>query len=146
MTEPTRWQDIAPRDAVNLNLTVRLDITAPLNEAGERCPWPWEPQQLSGAPLGQYHCGYCGAMCAAGIPHPDYSPLNHPLIGQRVTVTTARADDQPHMTCTGPVPAGHDVTHTGVLLAATYDGEADLRLDDGTTLHLWPALDITEAP
>jgi hypothetical protein len=68
----TSWETIAPKDAVDLNLAERLDIDAPLNESGERCPWPWEPQQLKGAPLGQYHCGYCGAMCVAGIPHPDY--------------------------------------------------------------------------
>lgn len=69
-----RWQDITPQDAAKrrINLTVRLDITAPLNEQGERCPWPWEPQQLVGAPLGQYHCPYCGAMCVAGMEHPDY--------------------------------------------------------------------------
>jgi hypothetical protein len=68
-----RWQDIDPKDAVDLNLRQRLDITAPLNENGERCPWPWEPQQLVGAPLGQYHCGYCLAMCVAGFEHLDYT-------------------------------------------------------------------------
>jgi hypothetical protein len=67
------WQDIAPADAVNINLTERLDITAPLNEMGERCPWPWDPQQLVGAPLGQYHCPYCGAMVIAGMEHIDYN-------------------------------------------------------------------------
>lgn len=66
------WHDIAPADATSLNLTEDLTITAPLNEQGERCPWPWEPQQLVGAPLGQYHCGYCGAMVLAGVPHIDY--------------------------------------------------------------------------
>lgn len=66
------WQDISPALAVNLDLTERTDIDAPLNENGERCPWPWEPQQLTGAPMGQYHCSYCGAMCIAGLPHPDY--------------------------------------------------------------------------
>jgi hypothetical protein len=71
-TRPTtRWQDIDPRDAVDINLTTRLDITAPLNEHGERCPWPWEPQQHQGAPLGQYRCSYCFAMCVAGIEHLD---------------------------------------------------------------------------
>lgn len=68
------WQDILPADAVNLNLTERLDITAPLNENGERCPWPWEPQQLGGAPIGQFRCSYCLAMCVAGLPHLDYQP------------------------------------------------------------------------
>lgn len=67
-----RWQDIEPKDAVDLDLEQRLDITAPLNEAGERCPWPWDPQQLKGAPIGQYHCKYCGAMVLAGVEHLDY--------------------------------------------------------------------------
>lgn len=71
--EPQRWQDITPRDAVHIDLSVRLDITAPRNELGERCPWPWEPQQMTDVPLGQYHCGACGAMVVAGQPHLDYS-------------------------------------------------------------------------
>ena len=70
----TRWQDITPADAADqkINLSERADISAPLNEMGERCPWPWEPQQLVGVPMGQYHCGFCGAMVVAGVPHPDY--------------------------------------------------------------------------
>lgn len=69
------WYDITPQQAKEqeLDLSVRTDIAAPLNEMGERCPWPWEPQQLIGAPMGQYHCGYCGAMVMAGIPHIDYA-------------------------------------------------------------------------
>ncbi len=67
------WTDIDPADAKGLDLSKRLDITAPLNEEGERCPWPWEPQQLLGAPIGQYHCDYCGAMVLAGMPHLDYA-------------------------------------------------------------------------
>jgi hypothetical protein len=66
------WYDIAPVDAVDLELP-REGITGPLNELGEPCPWPWEPQQLLGVPLGQYHCRYCGAMVVAGVPHPDYA-------------------------------------------------------------------------
>lgn len=73
MAELIRWQDIEPKDAVDIDLTKRLDITAPLNENGERCPWPWEPQQLKGAPMGQFHCPYCGAMCLAGVEHFDYT-------------------------------------------------------------------------
>lgn len=80
MTKQTlSWTDIAPADAVNINLADDLTITAPLNENGERCPWPWEPQQLAGAPMGQYRCGYCGAMCVAGIPHLDYTPEERTL-------------------------------------------------------------------
>lgn len=67
-----QWHDLSPQDASGINLSERLDITAPLNEQGERCPWPWEPQQLTGAPLGQYHCSYCGAMVLAGMHHLDY--------------------------------------------------------------------------
>lgn len=74
-TTPAReWFDIAPADAADINLVVDESITAPLNEEGERCPWPWEPQQLVGAPLGQYHCPYCGAMVMAGMRHIDYAP------------------------------------------------------------------------
>lgn len=70
-----RWFDITPADAVTLDLSQRTDIDAPLNEAGERCPWPWEPQQLTGVPMGQYHCRYCGAMVIAGIAHLDYREI-----------------------------------------------------------------------
>lgn len=37
-TELRAWTDIAPADATDICLTERLDITAPLNENGERCP------------------------------------------------------------------------------------------------------------
>jgi hypothetical protein len=73
MAEPTDWRSIEPKDAGEINLGERDDITAPLNENGERCPWPWEPQQFGGVPLGQYHCPYCGAMVIAGVPHIDYA-------------------------------------------------------------------------
>lgn len=74
--QPVRqWYEIDPKDARELDLSKDLSVTAPLNEAGERCPWPWEPQQLVNAPLGQYHCGYCGAMVMAGIRHIDYAEL-----------------------------------------------------------------------
>jgi len=74
----TEWYDIAPADAVGIDLTKRLDITAPLTTEGERCPWPWEPQQLVGAPMGQYHCGYCGEMVLAGMRHIDYADTDGP--------------------------------------------------------------------
>lgn len=82
MTATQSWTAIAPRDAVDIDLSKRLDITAPLNENGERCPWPWEPQQLVGAPMGQYRCGYCGAMCMAGLPHLDYAPEERTLTAE----------------------------------------------------------------
>lgn len=70
-----KWHDISPADAVDINCEDRPDLAPPLNETGEVCPWPWEPQQLTGVPLGQYHCRYCGAMCLAGVRHPDYSGI-----------------------------------------------------------------------
>ena len=75
------WTDFTPAQAAEqkLDLSTNLTITAPLNEEGQRCPWPWEPQQLVGAPLGQYHCGYCGAMVMAGVPHLDYRPEERTL-------------------------------------------------------------------
>lgn len=73
-----KWTDYTPQQAADLklNLLERLDIEAPENEMGERCPWPWDPQQLVGVPLGQYHCPYCGAMVLAGSPHPDYKDFD----------------------------------------------------------------------
>lgn len=67
-----KWSDIDPKDAADLDLSVRLDIEAPLTSEGERCSWPWEPQQLVSVPIGQYHCSFCGEMVLAGVPHLDY--------------------------------------------------------------------------
>lgn len=69
-----KWYDIAPADAVDLDLSKQLDIDAPLTMDGRRCPWPWEPQQLVGVPIGQFHCRYCGEIVVAGVPHLDYQP------------------------------------------------------------------------
>ncbi|MFF0588487.1 hypothetical protein ACFYWD_21220 [Streptomyces sp. NPDC003781] len=82
MNATRSWTDIAPADATNIDLSEDLTITAPLNENGERCPWPWEPQQLVGAPMGQYRCGYCGAMVMAGMPHLDYKPEERTLTAE----------------------------------------------------------------
>jgi hypothetical protein len=77
--EPGRyWYDITPVDAMKLNLHDRHDIIAPLNELGERCAWPWDPQQLISVAVGMYHCWYCGAMCVAGVPHPTYEIDDRP--------------------------------------------------------------------
>jgi hypothetical protein len=40
---------------------------------GTFCPWPFDPAQLVGQPIGQYHCPYCGSMVVAGIGHLDYT-------------------------------------------------------------------------
>lgn len=69
------WNDVPLAEAVQLQLPCE-GIQGPVNEMGEPCPWPWEPQQLDGAPLGQYHCPYCGAMVMAGLPHIDYTGLD----------------------------------------------------------------------
>lgn len=67
-----RWQDIPPEQAAAISLP-HNGMEGPMNELGERCPWPWDPQQLKGAPLGQYHCPYCGGMQFAGIEHLDWT-------------------------------------------------------------------------
>ncbi len=72
MTELQPWSDIEPKDAVDIVLP-QTGIKGPINSEGEPCPWPWEPQQLVGVPLGQYHCNYCGEMEVAGMPHSDWS-------------------------------------------------------------------------
>lgn len=69
------WHEIEPRDAVNIELPAD-GITGPLTMEGVECPWPWEPQQLVGVPLGQYHCGYCGEMVIAGMRHIDYREVD----------------------------------------------------------------------
>lgn len=69
----TPWFDVEPRDAVNVRLP-SPDIRGPYNEEGEPCPWPWDPPQLAGRPIGQYHCPYCLAMVIAGMDHIDYGP------------------------------------------------------------------------
>lgn len=74
-----RWQDIEPKSAVSIDCTKRPDLNPPKNEKGDVCPWPWDPQQLVGMPIGQYHCPYCNAMCVAGVEHPDYSDLGGAL-------------------------------------------------------------------
>ena len=70
-----KWTEIDPADAREINLHEEDDIQGPLNEEGQECPWPWEPQQLKGVPMGQFHCPYCGAMVLAGFPHLDYADL-----------------------------------------------------------------------
>jgi hypothetical protein len=70
------WHEILPADAVGIDCTLRPELNPPLGEDGEPCPWPWDPQQLTGAPLGQYHCPYCGSMVIAGMRHPDYREIN----------------------------------------------------------------------
>lgn len=74
----TPWTEITPKDAVERKLQLpHPEVQGPYDENGEECPWPWEPIQLKGAPLGQYHCGYCGAMVMAGMEHLDYGPLQY---------------------------------------------------------------------
>ena len=67
-----KWFEIEPEDAVDIDLRNRPDLEGPRDQEGNVCPWPWDPQQLKGAPIGQYHCPYCGEMVIAGLRHPDY--------------------------------------------------------------------------
>lgn len=66
-----KWTEIEAKDAVGLRLP-HPEIEGPLTQEGEECPWPWDPKQLAGAPLGMYHCPYCGEMVIAGMEHVDY--------------------------------------------------------------------------
>jgi len=36
--------------------------------ASNQCPY--EPEHLIGVPMGMHHCGVCGSMVVAGLPHP----------------------------------------------------------------------------
>ena len=72
---PTHWSEIDPKDAADITLPWN-GIEGPLNEIGERCPWPWHSQQLVGAPMGQYHCPYCGGMVIAGMAHFDWDDFD----------------------------------------------------------------------
>ena len=66
------WKDVTPQQAAELTPEQIRLLFPPLGEDGKPCPWPWDPQQLKGAPLGQYHCPYCGSMVMAGQEHLDY--------------------------------------------------------------------------
>jgi hypothetical protein len=68
---PRMWHEIEPKDAVDIRLPTE-GIQGPRDTEGDECPWPWDPQQLTGVPLGMYHCRYCGEMVMAGYRHPDY--------------------------------------------------------------------------
>jgi hypothetical protein len=93
----TRWQDINPKDAVDIDCRTRPDLDPPVNEIGEVCPWPWEPQQLAGAPLGQYHCGYCGGMNVAGMEHLDWRNMPDCMSGPPPDGNDGRAcSEEPH--------------------------------------------------
>lgn len=65
------WLELTPSEAANVDLPCD-DVIAPVNEAGEECPWPWETQQRAETPMGQYYCVYCGTTCVAGVAHPDF--------------------------------------------------------------------------
>lgn len=73
MSDGKFWYEQDPKDMVDTQLTYE---TAPLTSEGKYCPWPWDPIQLKGQPIGMYHCGYCGEMVIAGVNHPDYREVS----------------------------------------------------------------------
>lgn len=73
-----KWFDVLPLEAINIDCTTRPDLDPPVNEEGEVCAWPWMPEWLVGVPIGQFHCGFCGAMVVAGVRHPDYRDMPEP--------------------------------------------------------------------
>jgi hypothetical protein len=66
------YTEVPLEDATTVSLPEE-GIRGPINEMGQECPWPWEPPQLAGAPMGQYHCPYCGGMVIAGMEHGDHT-------------------------------------------------------------------------
>lgn len=77
MTDPkpkVSWTTILPENATIVSLP-HPEIQGPYTSTGEECPWPWEPIQLKGQPLGMFHCSYCGEMVMAGMHHTDFGPI-----------------------------------------------------------------------
>lgn len=130
-----RWTDIEPKDAKDLDLAKDLSVTAPLNENGERCPWPWEPQQLGGAPMGQYHCGFCGAMVMAGVQHIDYAPDERMVTAENLATLYEWCEPSKLRTGAGPdgslVHVGLTVIVNGERLPALF-GDTIVRDADGS--------------
>lgn len=48
----------------------------PVNSMDEPCQMPLDPLWMRGAPIGMYHCPYCGEMVVAGLPHPDFKDFD----------------------------------------------------------------------
>lgn len=64
-----RWIEFSPDEAAKL--TAGKDgVTAPLNENGDPCPWPWEIQTYM--IQREMKCRFCGAKVIASLPHIDY--------------------------------------------------------------------------
>ena len=66
---PRPWTELTPAEAEGLDLTKRLDITAPYNQRHERCAWPWTAQVADPA-RGHFACPHCGEEVVAGEQHP----------------------------------------------------------------------------
>jgi hypothetical protein len=91
---------------------------------------------------------------------PLSAAVDHPLLGQRVTVVLAREGDvdgrllmetwafanEASFFDNDPPRLDRDVTLTGVLLKLEAGGSVGVVQDDGVTMWGWPALDIIEAP
>lgn len=46
----------------------------------------YDPRELAGLPIGQFHCPWCGLMCLAGMEHPprdDWATLEAFIAGAR---------------------------------------------------------------
>jgi hypothetical protein len=91
-----RWQEIAPHDAEAL--TAGQDgITAPLNEYGKRCHWPWWPQQYMMER--ECECPHCGGQVITGKQHPDFSEPWQPVLADRQEQVATRDDIPPGCSC-----------------------------------------------
>ena len=66
-------------------------------------PCPGKPEDLKGAPIGMYHCEFCGEMQLAGIPHlPPQIPSQWEEPFPKVAEPEFGPDDGPY---DGPDPA-----------------------------------------
>jgi hypothetical protein len=70
------WHEIPLDEAYGVELP-HPGIQGPYNSEGEECSWPWEPMLKAAAAIGMFHCGYCGEMCVASVPHPDYKDVDY---------------------------------------------------------------------
>ncbi len=67
------FKDDVPDHAVNIIDSALAIIESQVDwgeyEGRKRKPCPEQPVLLSGQPIGQYHCPFCGMMLLASVPH-----------------------------------------------------------------------------
>jgi len=64
----------------------------------ERVTCNHDPKEMTGKPIGMYHCPECGEMVIAGMEHPDYSLLDEEA--EALAMKQEHIDTGPHEGCT----------------------------------------------